>query len=469
MKVKLTDGLNEGQTKAYEDITAWLADRNDRSMWLLEGYAGTGKTYLMGRILRNALMGHPKWKVAITAPTNKAVRVAKRMCDVDDPRVAFMTVHRLLGLKEKITDDGRQLFERDNFSNTPGVWTHGLVVVDEASMLNDELFAELENHRGLVKFLFVGDPAQIPPVGSKNSVPFDESVRKAWRINVARLDEVMRQAAENPIIAASMEIRGNLERGAPVSEYRTVERDGKGIVHFNMNDEDDRARVQPLLRQLFDSDEFRADPDHAKVIAWRNATVASFNNIIRRILYGPDAAKLVVGEKLIANKPIQRKDEILFSTNDEFEVVSFDLKAGVFGEDEAECELEYYSAMVEAEQDGERVRKVIRILHENSERAFQRAHEALRKRALKEKKGRAWKSYYDFGREFADVNYNYAITGHKSQGSTYRNVVIAEDDVEYNKDVVERNRIRYTIYTRPSHTLYVLKRTAKVGEKQAQQ
>jgi len=338
--------------------------------------------------------------------------------------------------------------------------TYGLVVVDEASMLNDELFKEIENYRGHVKLLFVGDPAQIPPVGAENSVPFDKSVRKAWNINVAQLREVMRQAAENPIIAASMEIRNNLTKGTPIAKYGTVVNgEGKGIVHFNMNDEASRAGVHPLLVELFDSESFRKDPDHAKVIAWRNATVDSFNNIIRKILYGADAAKIVVGEKLIADKPIQRKEELLFTTNDEFEVETFKVKVNTFGQDEAECELEYYETMVEKEEDGERVRKVIRILHENSERAFQKAADALKKRAIREKKGRAWRDYYDFTREFADVNYNYSITGHKSQGSTYRNVVIVEDDIEYNRNIVERNRIRYTVYTRPSQTLYVLKRS----------
>ena len=144
MKIRLTDGLNEGQLTAYNNITKWISNKNDNSMWLLEGYAGTGKTFLLSRILRHVLMGHPKWKIAITAPTNKAVRVAKRMCDIDDVRVTFQTVHRMLGLKEKITDDGRQLFERDAFNKLPDLATYHLVVIDESSMLNDELFKEIE-------------------------------------------------------------------------------------------------------------------------------------------------------------------------------------------------------------------------------------------------------------------------------------------------------------------------------------
>jgi len=455
---KLTEGLNEGQTKAYEQLAGWIAKRNDHDMWLLEGYAGTGKTFLLQRIILNALMGQPRWKIAITAPTNKAVKVAKQIINNADSKLSFQTVHRLLGLKEKITDDGRQLFERDNFINGPDISSYGLVIVDEASMLNDDLFKELENHRRHIKLLFVGDPAQIPPVGREDSVPFDKSVRDAWNIRVARLDVVMRQAAENPIIATSMEIRNDLSTPSPIKKYYTAVTDGNGIVHLNMNSDAERAEVRPLLTKLFDCDAFRTDPDHAKVIAWRNVTVGTFNSIIRGILYGKDAAKLVPGEKLIADKPIARNTEILFSTNDEFEVISFDVKRGMFGLDENEVELGYYLAVVEKEEDGGRIRKAIRIIHEDSEIPFKRTAEGMRKRAIKEKKGRAWRDYYDFCREFAEVNYNYAITCHKAQGSTYRNVVIAEDDIEYNRNIIERNRIRYTAYTRPSHTLYVLKR-----------
>jgi len=456
---KLKDGLNEGQGAAYDDITGWLSDRNSSDIWVLEGYAGTGKTFLLGRILRNALMGHPRWRIAITAPTNKAVKVAKRMCNIDDPRVAFVTVHRLLGLKEKITDDGRQVFERDTYQMGPGIESYGLVVVDEASMLNDELFKELELHRSYVKLLFVGDPAQIPPVGREDSIPFDKGIRKHWRINVAHLSEIMRQAAENPIIAASMQIRDALTVPTPIHEYKTLVNDGKGLIHFNMNIENERAKVQPLLEQLFNTSEFKDDPDHAKVVAWRNVTVNSMNNVIRSILYGKDVGKLVVGEKLIADKPIQRGVEILFTTNDEFEVISYTVKREIFGADDVETELEFYSAMVEKVDEEGSTRKLIRILHENSQIQFDRAAEQLKRRAIREKKGSAWRDYYDFIREFADVNYNYAITCHKAQGSTYKNVVIVEDDIEYNRNIVERNRIRYTAYTRPSQMLYVLKRT----------
>ena len=77
-----------------------------------------------------------------------------------------------------------------------------------------------------------------------------------------------------------------------------------------------------------------------------------------------------------------------------------------------------------------------------------------------EKRGadKSWLHYYNFLRRYADVNYSYAITAHKSQGSTYNTTFVLEDDINMNLDVVERNRIKYTAYTRASKKVYVLRR-----------
>ena len=77
-----------------------------------------------------------------------------------------------------------------------------------------------------------------------------------------------------------------------------------------------------------------------------------------------------------------------------------------------------------------------------------------------EKRGadKSWIQYYNFLRRYADVSFAYAITAHKSQGSTYNTTFVLEDDINMNLDVVERNRIKYTAYTRASKKVYVLRR-----------
>jgi ATP-dependent exoDNAse (exonuclease V) alpha subunit len=68
-----------------------------------------------------------------------------------------------------------------------------------------------------------------------------------------------------------------------------------------------------------------------------------------------------------------------------------------------------------------------------------------------------WVKYYKAQQAFADVAYNYAITAHKSQGSTYKNVFVIEDDIDFNTNIVERNKIKYTSYTRPTDKLFIFK------------
>jgi len=59
---------------------------------------------------------------------------------------------------------------------------------------------------------------------------------------------------------------------------------------------------------------------------------------------------------------------------------------------------------------------------------------------------------------FAKVKYNYAITAHKSQGSTYQHVFLIEDDIDKNPRYIEKNRIKYTAVTRPAESLKILSR-----------
>jgi exodeoxyribonuclease-5 len=191
------------------------------------------------------------------------------------------------------------------------------------------------------------------------------------------------------------------------------------------------------------------------------------NNIVRRIIFGEDESKtkILVGEKLIANTPIIIQGNlILFNTNDEFSVESTKVKeknmmlktfSPAF-----EVKLKFYDAVDTYLNDEDEIEKTsIEILHEDSQIEFGKIANLLKLKAI-EKKGRdrSWLDYYDFMRNFADVSFAYAITAHKSQGSTYNTTFVIEDDIDENYNVVERNRIKYTAYTRSSKKVYVLKR-----------
>lgn len=461
-KLLIPVDLNEGQRTAFKNITHFLDAPGD-SMFLLEGYAGSGKTYLVGKIIRQVFKKYPGWKIAVTAPTNKAVKVLRKSSSMKDKNLEFQTIHKLLGLKEQITPDGKQIFVKQREEDSTIEDFH-LVIVDEVSMLSDDLFTELYRHSRHVKILYMGDPAQVPPVGKENSIPFIPEEREKYDIERNLLMETMRQKEGNPILTAAFAIRNDLksEVHPDVPTVITLNDEGLGVVPVDMNKKENRDMLNRHISEKFDSPEFVANADYAKVIAWRNVTVNNLNRIIRQMIYKMiDLPKLMPGEKLIANKPIITNYEtILFSTNDEFEVISYEVRTRTFATNEEAIKLKIYETKVRhMDINNREIVREIEILHEDSEAAFNKYALFLKNDAIRTRgANRSWVKYYNFLRQFADISYNYAITVHKAQGSTYTHTFVIEDDIDYNSNVYERNRIKYTAYTRPTNTLYIAKR-----------
>ena len=480
MKVKEKDKrivdlstLNSDQLKAFETLRDYLSDKEDQSVYVLKGWAGTGKTYCISVLIRYVLevmySSHAWYKVAVTGPTNKSVRVIKKTAGIKNSRVSFQTVHKLLGLKEKITQDGQQVFENDGFLK-PGINSIKLLVIDEVSMLNDDLFQKIIKYRGKLKIICMGDPAQIPPVGRPDCIPFRDELGDFYNIKTIQLKKVMRQKDGNSIIDVSVRIRSDLGSTQQVAPENLINDRGEGVEFLNLNSDNIRKEFSKILEGYFKTKEFERDSEYAKIIAWRNKTVSSMNSLIRKVIYGDESlsSKILVGEKLIANTPIIEGESIIFNTNDEFTVEKFEIKSKdhrfKISDDPDEelfgISLKYYSTTVSYfNEDDELERKVIQILHEDSESDFNKLANILKLRAIRKSgKDKTWIQYYNFLRRFADASYAYAITCHKSQGSTYNTAFVLEDDINMNFDIVERNRIKYTAYTRASKKVYVLKR-----------
>jgi len=468
------ESLNSDQKTAFEDLRDFICDKGDDSVYVLKGWAGTGKTYCVSVLVRYVLeVIHPThnwYRIAVTGPTNKSVRVIKKTSGLKNPRVTFQTIHKLLGLTERITKDGLQEFvNQGDFE--PKIKTVKLLIIDEVSMLNDDLFQSIIKYRDKIKIICMGDPAQIPPVGRIDCIPFREELAEEYRIKTLNLKQIMRQKKDNAIIESSVAIRSDLGRPKnPVEPITKLNEKGEGIEFLNLNTPEIRKGFSEILRRYFVTDEFKKDPEYAKVIAWRNKTVATMNDVIRKVIYGDEAlgSKILVGEKLIANNPVIQSESIVLNTNDEFSVDSFtissdNLRYHVSDHPDAEpfpITLKYYETVVSyLDDEDETIRVNIQILHEDSEEDFKKLANMLKSRAIEKKgKDKSWLVYYNFLRKYADVNYSYCTSAHKSQGSTYNTTFVLEDDIDMNWDIVERNRIRYTAYTRSSRKLYVLKR-----------
>jgi ATP-dependent exoDNAse (exonuclease V) alpha subunit len=439
--------FTEDQQYAYDNIINFI-EKGSNTYTLLEGAAGTGKSTITAHIIRyvldNALFG----KIAVAAPTHKAVRVVKRMFTTEEhEKVDFTSLHSLLGLKHNITSNGKEIFKRDPRSVCKLAF-YDLIVVDEASMIADELFKELDeqNFRG-VKVLFVGDSNQINPINHLHSVPMLEEKRKEYNIGHFKLTKVVRQAEGNPIIQVSQKVLKNEFIYEP-GQKQMVEK--TGVVTLNS----DNTILKKLLHLYFCSEKFDNNTDYCKVLAWTNATVDIFNKTIRKMKYG-NAPKIVKGEKLIVDRPIKYDGdnvEVMFTTNEDLVVLEVE-------ESQKEVNGQFYKFYL-CQVKGDLITDEIRIIHEDSVKDFEIQLKKLADSAEKEKdiksRIKKWREYYGFMEEFAAVKYNYAITVHNSQGSTYENAFIVYQDINKNYRADEKRRILYTAITRPKEMLFII-------------
>ena len=337
-------------------------------------------------------------------------------------------------------------------------------------MLHDHLFELLlpyVREKGL-KLIFCGDKVQIPPVGLADSIPL---MRHA-EFNILRteLTEVRRQSAGNPVLDLATAIRDDYKKGSFYAPHRVLE-NGAGI-HVVVDDAEEDA----ILEKYFVSQEFQDDPDFMKVIAWRNATVDNYNVRIRSMIYKhiPNLPALVVGEKLVMDKPYIVKNQIILTTNEEIEIVSLQFgnetvkSFNHLGHNTTET-FAVYKAEVQW-SDGDRVKRaVISIVHDSAFQEYNALITKLYKIIMEmpfESRFNLWRKYYSLQGQFAQVRYNYAVTAHKSQGSSYQNALVLKWDIDLNgrneqnaieraKRIEERNRIFYVAITRPRHTLFV--------------
>lgn len=477
------ENLNEQQLEAFRALTQYLFNPSDLNAFLLEGYAGTGKTYTISMVVTAYLHHYNNVNIAVTAPVNKAVKVLRSAALNPSDSISYITVHSLLGLKPQVSHSGEIEYVRDA-TQPQKIDDKHLLILDEVSMLNDELFELIYKHVQLtgLKVIFLGDGAQIPPVKSKghlggsDSIPLTAKGREEYKIGRVVLTDIVRQKGGSPIIELATTIRNaplyrdeldgtnylnskQLEDG----EGLNISSEGKieitveqGVIFAPMSDKD---FMRGILKQWFTSLDFTANADFAKVIAWTNKTVDTFNVIIRKMLFGNKAANIEIGEKLLADQPIfdieSLDKRIIFTTNDEFVVMGYEIKEqnvnGVM--------LKYYYALVEHDNGTKKIKERIRIIHEDSYQAYAELLGSIREQAIentKEKKGLPyWKTFYAVQENFAAVKYNYAITAHKSQGSTYTNVMVVESDINANSNIRERNRIKYTAVSRPSKLLII--------------
>jgi exodeoxyribonuclease-5 len=276
-RIKSKEGvvLAEGQAIALASILDFLESQN--RTFALSGYAGTGKTFLTQLILDEC--DRTKKDYLLTAPTNKAARVLAKTTGKD-----AITIARMLGLRPKIDKvTGKEIFARDPDAPVIDLDDYDLIILDEASMISAELLEMLSQEFTIFapKFLFLGDTAQLPPVGEAQSLAFDRVDESA------NLTEVMRY--DGAILNWATALRSQ-SAIAPPSQFV----DDEKLITLS-----DRAFAEKIV-QGFTSSAFTENTDYCRVLAWTNACVNQWNQKIRGAIFGKKAPRFMPGERLVA-------------------------------------------------------------------------------------------------------------------------------------------------------------------------
>ena len=450
----------------------------DEGPWqkkLLIGYAGTGKTTTVAAIVETIVKKF-KGNVIISAPTHKAVRVAKNKSNIRD--ADFVTIQKVLGVKPKKNYHTGEVEYEPDYNAPVAMSRKTLLIVDEVSMMNTNLFEYLVKAKRHFPVLFVGDSVQIPPVDSgkkkelSDSAVFIDSIRKEHLIEVHELTQVRRQAAGNPIIQLATYIRTNYKRTIPLTNYVDgIKRLNKPeLLSCSQSNEGGGEIDKELITKWYTSDEYQEDLDYCRVVAWRNETVRTYNKSIRTILYG-DAAQeqYVEGERIIFEEPYSVKEfgrnVFLALNSEEFEVIDVSRSS-------LTIEIPYVKSngikyenttipvfILKCKSMDDDDQKVITVRVPVDREAYKAILEDLGKRAKacydKEGRKELYRYMFDLQERVAWINYGYAITAHKSQGSTYKKVLVALWDIDKNFRTEEKNRINYVAVTRAAETLHV--------------
>ena len=448
------DLLNDGQKAAFRPMWDYALGKTDYRYFVLEGWAGTGKTFLTSMFAQWLLHKKACKRLAICAPVGKAVKVLSNTLNFESEDMVLGTLHSLFALRPQInTTTGEQEFKPDP-TTIAEISYCDFLICDEASMIASELFEHIERrvNMGKLKVLFVGDGGQAPPIGEKQAIPYDSAKRELYKMGFYELKEIVRQGADNPIIPFTSNLRKRVHSPSIILNTDTSINEGtcKGVQWVN-----DSKVLKALIKDLFTSPAFNENPDHAKIICWRNETVDNLNRVVRNFRFGKGIGKIVNGEKMVTAGIVKnREGVIMLSNSTEFEVLQFTETAVEWQEKEFKA----YCCRIQA---SDLTTHTIYVVHEESEEMYNGTLEMVAKEANREtnrlNRAAMWQHFWELRELFADVNYNYAITTHRSQGSTYKYaLVIIEDYLGRTKEVYERNRLIYTACTRPSNVLYMV-------------
>ena len=293
----------EGQAKVLYHLSAFILTEKERPLYLLRGYAGTGKTTLVSTLVKT--LPQIGMRYQLLAPTGRAAKVISNYTGKP-----ASTLHRKLYRFQAVANGELRMARAENkHKNT-------VFIVDECSMISDQgdgfswsrsLLDDLIEYvfsGSCCKLLLIGDSAQLPPVGLDISPAMDfDILRNSFNLTLAtyEMKEVMRQALESGILHNATEIRNKIAMSNEL--WAMSDSDMYQLPLLDINNFDDIIKIDPMSFEelLWESFGDKRSNNDAVVICRSNKRANMFNQAIRsRVLQ--EEGELSAGDKLMIVK-----------------------------------------------------------------------------------------------------------------------------------------------------------------------
>ncbi len=457
------------QEKSLELISEFIISGNDRKVFLLCGYAGTGKTTLVSALVRT--MEQLERKTVLLAPTGRAAKVFSTYSG----KSAY-TIHKWIYRQKSILDASQFSLMENKASNT-------LFIVDEASMISnagvsnfgsgallDDLVEFVYSGNGC-SLLLLGDTAQLPPVGEDISPALSHDYLRSMFLDVTTMEltQVMRQLDGSGILFNATMLREAICRGE-TSLLPKIRLTGFADVCCVSGDE---------LIEAIESSYGDVGMNDTIVLCRSNKRANVYNEgIRRRILYREEELcrgdlLMVVKNNYYWREVLGREDKNLLekldfiANGDMAEIVRVGGVEEMYGfrfadvtlslVDYEDCEIDV-KIMLDT-----LVSESPSLTRDENERLFSAVWEdypEIRSRRKRMEQVRN-NSYYNA----IQVKYGYAVTCHKAQGGQWNRVFIDQGYMSEDMAGGDYYRWLYTAFTRASGKLYLVNWNEKQTER----
>ena len=456
LKDKFPHDPTAKQSVALEKLASFVLSKEKDSVFMLKGFAGTGKTTIVGTIVTN--LWKTTMKAVLMAPTGRAAKVMSNYSGTP----AF-TIHRKIYFPKKQSGGGVQ------FVLAPNKHRNTIFIVDEASMIPDtpadsKLFENGSLLDDLLMFVYsghncklilIGDTAQLPPVHLNISPALDEnqlSLNYNKEVIKLELDEVVRQAEDSGILVNATNLREQLQ-GEYFDDFK-----------FSVSQYSDIVRLVDGndIQEAIDESYSQNGKEETAIIVRSNKRANLYNeNIRNRILYLEN--ELAVGDYMMVVKNnyfwLKPTSEAGFIANgDIIEVLEIFSIKELYGFKFAEVKVKMVDYPNQIPFETVLLLDTIMaetpsLSYEDGNRLYQEVMKDYADEKSKYKKFLAVKNNKFFNA--LQVKFSYAITCHKSQGGQWNTVFVEQP---YLPNGIDKEYLRwlYTAVTRAKHKLYLI-------------